>query len=470
MSGKGRRNLDRVVLDDAYDFMDGYLVANDAQKVAMVLYAAATHVMREHATFGRMLFTSEREESGKTMAMMVTASLSSNPLDAEGTQYALQSALAAVANEPEKPVPTLYLDEVSDVFGKSGLNSAKGKIATIARKGYKRGATDAWSVNRVNEKFSIFLPFLMAGLGTAVPRDIRSRSIVIRMEPGKPRRYFDVREAEPYAEQLQAALASQVRNHAREIGQFRALGLHPRMVNRKLEVWEPLAAVAYTVGGQRWLNRCLAAFSELALGQSEAVILTPAQQVLKDVAFIAAQHRALTGEAFVGGLVLADELGRMSSPLYEGRTAASLACLIRDSVPLDSEQRTTPSGRVRGYPVQSLLEAWDSVRPVVPDDAELAEEVNPFAVPDDDAEQPVNTRATRATRAGSRVASVGDSNSPASVARRDYPNGGGVPDLHARRQGDLRRPDGSRPGRTPVGSSKEVRQRDSSDRGGDAAA
>ena len=70
----------------------------------MVLYAAATHALTAFPTFGRMLFTSEHEASGKTMGMAVTAALCANPLDASGTSYALTSALAAAGNTPDQPL------------------------------------------------------------------------------------------------------------------------------------------------------------------------------------------------------------------------------------------------------------------------------------------------------------------------------------------------------------------------------
>lgn len=375
---------ERCILDDCLMFVSDHVAATEAQRTAMVLYASATHAMREHVSMGRLLFTSKAEASGKTLAMNVTASLSSAPLDASGTSYALQSALAAATNEPEKAPVTLWEDEISTVFGRSGLNGGGSKVADVLRRGYKRGATDSWSVNRVPEYYSVFTPFIMTGLRTAVPRDIRSRCIVIEMEQGTPRRYFDVREAEPFAALLAASLAGEVKRHAEAIGAFRALGLHRKMTGRKLEVWEPLMAVAYAVGGPRWLAKAVSAFAELALDASDVRALTPSEMVVRDVAGIAEGYRERTGEEFAGGLMLADELRHIGGPLYEGRSDASLACLVRDSVPLDSEQRRVSGRRVSGYPVSALAAAWEAVRPAAPADLEPEAEVNPFACDEDD--------------------------------------------------------------------------------------
>jgi Protein of unknown function (DUF3631) len=376
---------ERCILDDCLKFISDHEAATDAQRVAQVAYAAATWAMREHVTMGRMLFTSEAEASGKTLAMMITASLCAAPLDASGTQFAMKSALAAAANEPERPVPTLYRDEISDVFGRSGLGgSGASPVADYLRRGYKRGPTDSHSVNRVAEYFSVFTPFLMTGLRTAVPRDIRSRCIVIRMEQGTPRKYFDAREAEPFAALLAESLGGEVKRHSKAIGSFRALGLHPKMTGRKLEVWEPLCAVAYAVGGPRWLSKVVRAFTELALDAGDVRSLTPSETVLRDVAGIAEAYREATGLQFVDGLVLADELRHIGGPLYDGRSDVSLAKLASESLPFNSEQRTVNGRKVRGYPVSALAAAWEAARPVPAADLEPAEEVNPFACDDEE--------------------------------------------------------------------------------------
>lgn len=372
-----------MILDETFEFTSAHVAASQAQLDAMTLYAAATHAISECVTFGRMLFTSETEESGKTLAMMVTASLCSAPMDTSGTLPALDSALATASNEPEKPGRTPYRDEISDVFGRSGLNGSNNPVAELLRKGYKRGATRQRSVNRVPEEFSIFTPFLMTGLRTAVPRDIRSRCIVILMMPGTPDEYFDVREGEKYAGALQQSLAATVKRHLPEIGAFRGRGIHPKLKNRKLEVWEPLLAVAYVLGGQRWLNRAVAAFCELALDETDVIPLTPRQQVLSDLSSAASRLSAgRPGEpAFISGLSLSDELRRLDRPIYAGRSQASVSCLIRDTMPVASEQRRIDGAAVRGYPLSEILDAWTSVEPPTPDDVEMPEEIDPFDVP-----------------------------------------------------------------------------------------
>jgi hypothetical protein len=376
------------ILDEAADFVRDYVAGTRAQTDAMVLYAAATHALPAFPTFGRMLFTSEHEESGKTLAMMITAMLSANPLDADGTQPALLSTLAAASNTPEEPAPTLYFDEISGVYGRSGLNRGNVLVDKILKRGYKAGATLQWSVNRAAQVFSIFTPFLMTGLQVAVPRDVRGRCIPVTLSPGTPAKYFDAREAEPDARELGKALGQAVRTCVPDIGAFRARGLHSSLRNRKLEIWEPLCAVAYILGGQRWLNRCMSAFKDLALAESDAIALTPRQQAISDVAQIAANSpQVITlpdGTEFIGGLVIVDELRRLPNPRYRGRSEAGLALLVSDSLPMNTVQLRVDGERVRGYYADDIAAAWDKIRPDEPEDVEIPEEVNPFDVTDDD--------------------------------------------------------------------------------------
>jgi hypothetical protein len=369
------------VLDECAAFLGDYIAASPEQIDAQTLVAAATHAIRYGVTFPRVLYTSREPSSGKTHAMMTTVSLCSNPMDCSGTSYAFQSGLMEAENTPEAPPVTLYLDEISDVTGQSGLRGANSPVTEILRKGYKRGATRSASVNRVKVEYSIFTPFLMTGLRTAVPADIRTRCIVLTMVPATPRKYFDVRESEPYAKGLQLALSGAVKLHRDDIERFRARGLHHGLTDRRLEIWEPLLAVAYALGGQRWLNRAVRAFAAIAMDEADAIPLTPRQEVLRDIAAIAED----TGDAFVGGLHLVDELRRVGSPLYDGRSDASLARLVSDSVPFPTEQRRTDAGRVRGYPTASLTALWEAENTAAPvPDVTVPDDDNPFALDDDD--------------------------------------------------------------------------------------
>jgi Protein of unknown function (DUF3631) len=362
------------MLDECARFVAKYVSATDAQVDAMVLLAAQSWATDVLFTAPRGLWVGRHPKSGKTTGMMVTAALSYDPVNTSGTSYALQSKMAAAHGE-QRPCPTFYRDDISKVFGNNGTRGTGSPLYPILTEGYKRGATSSWSVDRTAVDFSMFSTFLMSGLMAAVPEDVRDRCVVFNMERGRAPEYYDVRDAEPVAAGLGVALGSWVRRHRTEIGAFRALGIHPLLVARRKEVWEGMIAVA-ACAGQDWVNRAVQAFTAIALDQADVVALSPDQTILRDLAAIAGPMDA----DFIGGLVLADELARVPSPLYEGRSAHGMACLIREAVPFPSQQVR----RVRGYYRDDLLAAWDKVRPADPADVVIPEQINPFEVTDDD--------------------------------------------------------------------------------------
>lgn len=381
---------DWCVLDDIDKFISNYLSATDQQRHAMILYGSASWIISLCATFPRLLFASTDEESGKTLAMMITACLCPEIIDGAGTSFDLIAALAEASMEPEKLIPTIIRDEISDVFGRSGTGgSSNNPLADVLRRGYRKGATRGRSRNGVSQRYNIFTPFIMTGLRTAVPRDIRTRCIVITMKPGIPREYFDVRDGEADAMRWGRVLGKEVREHIAEIAAFRVRNLGiPELRGRKGEVWEPLFAVAQAVGGPRWLAKAISAFRALALSELDQPELNPRQVVVKAVADIAPLWVI---DGFVPGMVLADELRRTEEPMFKGRSELSVAKLISEQMPMLTVQRQLPSGdRMRGYYLKDIEQAWEEMRPLSPEELEPQEEENPFAVTDedDDDEQP----------------------------------------------------------------------------------
>ena len=187
-------------------------------------------------------------------------------------------------------------------------------------------------------------------------------------------------------------------------------GASTQLKDRKLESGGPVCR-RLRPGGQEWLNRCLAAFKELSLAESDQIVLTPRQQTIKDIAQVTGdcdrKYVLADGTAFMGGLVLIDELKRVDNPRYQGRREASIGQLVSDALPMNSVQVTTVEGkRVRGYYADDITAAWEKIRPDDPDDAEIPEEANPFEVEDEDSTGPGKpagycrhrTRRTRCTR------------------------------------------------------------------------
>lgn len=367
-------------LDETRKFIASYVATEDEALDVLALWAASTYAMSELVTHPHLLLTSDKPGSGKTTALMIIKDLSSKGYDPTGTLPSLKSKLAEANGDI-----TIVWDEVSDMFGKSGLNSNNNYFATTLRKSYKRGAMDSRSVNRVAEPFSIFVPFAMTGNGLAAPKDIRERCVHIRMVKRTPREYYDVRESEPRARALGKALGYFVTQNRETIAAFRARGLHPKLVNRDLEVWEPLLAVAYACGGAAWLKRALAAFQVFALSESDKPILTPEQIILRDMVRAADILVKAAPEAIqsVYGADVRDEMRRFDEPLYEGMSDKGLAMAMGDALGSKPEVITRKGRQGRGYNVETIKLVWAARRPDSLEDIDLEVEDDPFAMPSD---------------------------------------------------------------------------------------
>jgi hypothetical protein len=369
-----------AVLDETADFVSRHIAAPETYAWADALVAGQTYVLDQLPTTMRVLIHSDEPGSGKTQHMQILASLCQNPCDCTGSSYALTARLAGAGQE-NIPCPTLYYDELR-IFGPGGTRNPSGVIPDILRKGYKRTATSSWSVDRSPVDFSTYSTFIITGLQTAVPSDIRSRCISLEMHPGRPREYFDVRNAEAEAKALAGALGAAVKVHKDRIRAFRARGIHPKLEGRRLEIWEGVFAVA-AMAGQEWLNRAHTCFCELALDETDQPILTPRQMVIRDVAQVLPSMTLLEG-GFAGGRALVDELKRLDGDRYDGRSDIQLGRLISDSLPFRSEQRRFGGVKVRGYQAAAILEAWDAIKPDDVGDVLVPGESDPFEVSDDE--------------------------------------------------------------------------------------
>ena len=345
----------RTPLDEVRSWVESFISATPAQLDAVTLWIAHTHVMDANVTTPRLLITSDKPASGKTVLLNIVRDLSYLGFDGNGTSYAFRSALAEGRGNL-----TVSYDEVSDVFGRSGMNQSTSLLAQVLRRGYKKGATEAWSVGRVSEPIDIFIPFAMTGLRTAVPHDIFTRCIEIQLKPGRPSEYYDVREAQTTSEMYHDALRAWLRSKRNEIARFRAIGLHDRLTGRLLEVWEPLLAIA-DVTSPEWLERALEAFVTLALDDSQRLVLTPEQTILRDMARAA----ETLDKTLVFGSELRELMRTYEQPMYETLTNTSLAMRMAAVMPVPARIITRGSSQGRGWEKDTIVRCWERVRPSV---------------------------------------------------------------------------------------------------------
>lgn len=351
-------------LNNALAAVQDFLSVDQSQAVAITLYAAATHAVGDFKAFGRLLFTSEIPSSGKSTAVRVAALLSANPENVNGSKPALTSMMAEFHNSPERGRPTLYKDEVSDIFGTSGLNSATNNpLANILREGYEYDATDSWSVSRTRKTFSIYAPFILAGNGASVPQDIRSRSVVVRLIKGRPNVSLDSDGAKGRLLDAADVLASEIAGHHGDLKGFRCDDgtLSPKLVDRDHQVWRPLIGIAMALGGARWTRMAVQAFEELT-GNGAKEALSTDQKLTKDLHDVVLAG-GFARDEFVVGSLFRNALRHL--PRFEGWADRAVSMEIARVMPVEPVKRRVPGkdNPVHGYYAGWIMDAWAAIKP-----------------------------------------------------------------------------------------------------------
>lgn len=354
---------DDYILNAVREFMATLVSATDEQLDAATALLAVTHVVDAFTTVPRGLVVSDEPSSGKTtLGIDIPSMLAFNGWDADPTEYALK----AKYSEPKRV--TLLMDEISKIFGESGLGGRQNKIYKILVEGYRNTATVSMAVNRVSTDVSTYGVAYMTGLRTACPPDLRSRSIVFNMHQA------------PIATELRDALDPSVRAEGAVLNEalhawcaltrdamdaFALDGLrniHPKLTGRKRQVWGSLFAVANAAGGT-WPARILSAFRSLALDASERPVLTIQQQVLLDTAGVLTKHGL--SQIFTADLIAElrampeREVYRKMSTEY---LQLKLVSALGESETIRGTNLTGQSGKAKGRRTAPILEAASALQ------------------------------------------------------------------------------------------------------------
>jgi hypothetical protein len=342
-----------MVLDDARAFAASILHATDEQLDALTLACAVSHTLGSFSTVCELLFTSDEKESGKTTGEDIVMMLANNGWTADPTSYALRAKF----NEAEKP--TLIIDEISDIFGRSGLRGSSNQLGKILRICYRRTATLSMAVDRVAEEVSCYTMAVMAGLKTAVPDDIRSRCVIFQVKPvpSSVRGLRDSQDDDTMAlgkihnqrlHQWARGSEDEIRKAFRDIRRP-----HPKFRARRAQIWGPLYAVALEAGDD-WPDRCLAAFKAMALDASDVPVLSPSQMVLRDTAGLFAKDG---GDRLFAAEIASHLRALPDVALYEDLTDRGLAQLMTEALG-PSQAMTIGNARARGFHAAPVLAAW----------------------------------------------------------------------------------------------------------------
>jgi Protein of unknown function (DUF3631) len=237
-----------------YNFLGRFVrYPSEHAHVAHVLWIAHAHCMDAWESTPRIAFLSPEPASGKTRALEISELLVPNPVEAINVTPAYLFRKVGGEDGP----PTILFDEIDTVFGPKAKENEE--IRGLLNAGHRRGAVAGRCVVRgkivETEEIPAYCAVALAGLGW-LPDTILSRSVIVRMRRRKPGEHiepFRRRVHTPDGHTLRVALAAWAAGAVNELTD--TFPEMPKGVeDRDADVWEPLLAVADSIGGT-WPKR-----------------------------------------------------------------------------------------------------------------------------------------------------------------------------------------------------------------------
>lgn len=290
--------LSSTELDYARKLIVSALYAPDHYADVLVMACALTHKIDEVDSAPRIVAMGLKG-SGKSTVLKIAYRLCAGAQPVTGVKA--MTAPSYVADFRTDPHAVHMIDEIHHLFGLMGGNGKMSQFYTYLNQGYSRETAYAqYQENRAKLMIPIFGVVFIAGLGLAVPEDLRDRSVVLKMTAAPEKvevADFSLKETKAIFDYAGRMLGSWAKRMPK-LDLSACRGLHPRLNHRLMEVWGPLFAVALCADGGTpgvWTNRMLVAFDRIELNGGVPVY-APEDQLLADyLDFCAGMDRGADG-------------------------------------------------------------------------------------------------------------------------------------------------------------------------------
>lgn len=270
-------------------FLARYAVfPSEAALDAVTLWVAAAHARDPKGKIvfeytGRLMFLSSDPDSGKSRALNLVGLLT-------GTTFGLlgEPTAAAVASILGDHHEAAFLDESDVLFGAGARRSS---IRSLLNLGYQRDSAMPFMSGGKVQARPIFGWVGLAGLDVMKTstgdklKPLFTRSVVIKMRPALTRVPALDPRARAMASLIHSALVSWTAT-VRDTLRAAQPDLPPHLINRAVDVWLPLIAVADTAGGE-WPERARKACHALTEAYGDAVPENEAGDVMDELAEMA---------------------------------------------------------------------------------------------------------------------------------------------------------------------------------------
>lgn len=237
-----------ILLDDLTRFVRRFVVLSNDQLVAIALWTVHTHAIEAADATPYLNITSAEKRSGKTRLLEVLDLLVARPWRTGRT------SAAALVRKIDGDRSTLLLDESDAAF--KGDREYGEALRGILNDGHRRGGCATLCIGKGTDiktrDFKVFGPKAIAGIGNALPDTVRDRSIHIelkRQASDERAERFRWRVVEPAAAALRTRIESWATARVEDLKAHCPIVIE-EISDRAFDGWEPLLAIAETVGGE----------------------------------------------------------------------------------------------------------------------------------------------------------------------------------------------------------------------------
>lgn len=251
------------LLDELIAFVRRYVVIAPAQADGVALWTAHAWAIDAFDFSPYLAVVSPEKRCGKTLLLDVLELVSPR------AWRVVTPSEAVVFRKIARDKPTVLLDELDSIFGKTATNHEG--LRAILNAGNRRGTRvpRCGGANRDQlEEFDVFGPKALAGIGDP-PATILDRSIRIEMKrraPGEKVERFRHRTARAAAVQLAARFGRWAEDAVDLLAEAEP-EIPAELDDRAADGWEPLLAVADLAGGD-WPRRGREAALALSTGDA----------------------------------------------------------------------------------------------------------------------------------------------------------------------------------------------------------
>ncbi len=353
---------DDHVLDRVERFIRDFVVLPDEQLYGVVaLWCAHTHIATELMTSPRLAIYSPEYGCGKSRLLEVLELLCHDP-------QLLANASAAYifrrVHQSQQP-PTLLLDEADAIWNGAAAGDTHQELRGLINSGYRAGAMVGRIIGAQRDQvanFRTFAPVALAGRGRkSIPDSVATRAVHVEMRKrarGERLLPWNYRDTTPRGHALRTALAEW---SAARLGRVDAVvpQMPEQIVDRDLEVWEPLAIIADLAGGD-WPERIRdAAVHAVTEGQLDPGDVPLGRRLLADVRAVFGDDTRVSTGALLDRLNSLPESPWSTRREGAGLDSYGLGRMLREYGIRSLDIRFAEGVR-KGYERESFEVAWRS--------------------------------------------------------------------------------------------------------------